>query len=149
MLLAAQCRRVAPFLAAPLRARHAQALGSYAGSPPARASSSSVQPGGIFCNRELPLSQIESVGFDMDYTLAQYSPAFDLLAYEGAKRKLVQEMGYPAAVAGLAFEPERFSRGLVIDKQRGNLLKVDRFKYVAITHVSWNRLARAAMNAIS
>jgi hypothetical protein len=31
-------------------------------------------------------------------------------------------------VLGLVFEPERFSRGLVLDKQRGNVLKMDRFK---------------------
>ena len=27
----------------------------------------------IFCNRELNMQQIEAVGFDMDYTLAQYN----------------------------------------------------------------------------
>ena len=34
------------------------------------------------------MDQIEAIGFDMDYTLAQYNTAFDLLAYEGAKQKL-------------------------------------------------------------
>jgi hypothetical protein len=43
----------------------------------------------IFCNRELALRRIEAIGFDMDYTIAQYLPAFDLLAYEGSQKKLV------------------------------------------------------------
>jgi len=43
----------------------------------------------IFCNRELALRRIEAIGFDMDYTIAQYLPAFDLLAYDGSLKKLV------------------------------------------------------------
>ena len=48
----------------------------------------------VFCSRELNMANIEAVGFDMDYTLAQYNEAFDMLAFEGAKDKLV-DMGYP------------------------------------------------------
>ncbi|KAH8093439.1 5'-nucleotidase [Aureococcus anophagefferens] len=40
----------------------------------------------VFCNRELNMGAIEAVGFDMDYTLAQYNVNFDMLAFEGAKR---------------------------------------------------------------
>ena len=48
----------------------------------------------VFCSRELNMANIEAVGFDMDYTLAQYNEAFDMLAFEGAKDKLI-DMGYP------------------------------------------------------
>ena len=49
----------------------------------------------VFCNRELPLGSVRAIGFDMDYTIAQYKqPAFDKLAFDGAKAKLVK-MGYP------------------------------------------------------
>ncbi|KAJ8613155.1 hypothetical protein CTAYLR_004816 [Chrysophaeum taylorii] len=83
----------------------------------------------IFCNRELNMNQIKAVGFDMDYTLAQYNVEFDLLAFEGAKEKLIG-MGYPAAaVLGFSFDPNAHRRGLVIDKIRGNVIKVDRHKY--------------------
>ncbi|KAH8061169.1 5'-nucleotidase [Aureococcus anophagefferens] len=86
----------------------------------------------VFCNRELNMGAIEAVGFDMDYTLAQYNVNFDMLAFEGAKRKLV-EMGYPEeAVAGFTFDPEQHLRGLVIDKRHGNILKMDRHKYVRV-----------------
>lgn len=60
-----------------------------------------------------------------DYTLAQYRPEFDLLAYEGATEKLVA-MGYPSEIRGYCYDPGRFSRGLVLDKVRGNIVKMDR-----------------------
>uniref|UniRef100_A0A7S3K410 5'-nucleotidase n=1 Tax=Aureoumbra lagunensis TaxID=44058 RepID=A0A7S3K410_9STRA len=83
----------------------------------------------IFCNRELNMKHIAAVGFDMDYTLASYNYEFDLLAFEGAKKKLI-EMGYPAsAIQKFEFDPDSHQRGLVIDKLRGNILKVDRHKY--------------------
>eukprot|EP00320_Phaeocystis_rex_P004322 CAMPEP_0119084818 /NCGR_PEP_ID=MMETSP1178-20130426/131199_1 /TAXON_ID=33656 /ORGANISM="unid sp, Strain CCMP2000" /LENGTH=84 /DNA_ID=CAMNT_0007067809 /DNA_START=36 /DNA_END=286 /DNA_ORIENTATION=+ len=43
----------------------------------------------IFCNRAINMAHIQAVGFDMDYTLAEYrSETFDLLAYDGAVDKL-------------------------------------------------------------
>jgi len=64
-----------------------------------------VSPNDIFCNRELKLSAIDAIGFDMDYTLAQYQqPAFDNLAFEGAKRKLVDLLGYPKEVLDLQYD---------------------------------------------
>jgi 5' nucleotidase family len=52
----------------------------------------------IFCNVELNAGNLEAVGFDMDFTLAQYNEAFDLLAFEGAKERLVKYLGYPKEV---------------------------------------------------
>lgn len=54
----------------------------------------------IFCNRSLNMRSIVAVGFDMDYTLAQYKPeTFESLAYEGTVKKLVHDLGYPAEVS--------------------------------------------------
>jgi HAD superfamily 5'-nucleotidase-like hydrolase len=76
------------------------------------------------------MANIEAVGFDMDYTLAQYNEAFDLLAFEGAKDQLIV-MGYPEeAIKAFTFDPQQHCRGLVIDKRKGNFLKMDRHKYV-------------------
>lgn len=60
----------------------------------------------IFCNRSLNMKNIVAVGFDMDYTLAQYKPeTFESLAYEGTVRKLVYDLGYPPEVClGLCSE---------------------------------------------
>jgi 5' nucleotidase family len=61
----------------------------------------------IFCNRELRLDNIAAIGFDMDYTLAQYQqPAFDQLAFDGAKEKLVRKFGYPEEVLSFRYDHE-------------------------------------------
>ena len=83
----------------------------------------------VFCNVELNGETIEAVGFDMDFTLAQYKQSFDLLAFEGAKEKLISKLGYPADISLFQYNPDLFRRGLVIDKAEGNVLKIDRHKY--------------------
>lgn len=58
----------------------------------------------IFCNRSLNMKNIVAVGFDMDYTFAQYKPeTFESLAYEGTIKKLVYDLGYPREVSLLSF----------------------------------------------
>jgi len=58
----------------------------------------------IFCNRSLNMKNIVAVGFDMDYTLAQYKPeTFESLAYQGTIKKLVYDLGYPREVICFAF----------------------------------------------
>lgn len=58
----------------------------------------------IFCNRSLNMKNIIAVGFDMDYTLAQYkSETFESLAYEGTVKKLVYDLGYPSEVSIIYF----------------------------------------------
>jgi len=84
----------------------------------------------MFCNRELNMVNVDVVGFDMDWTLAQYNEAFDLLAYNGAKEKLVADFGYPIEVLDLKYDQKLCRRGCLVDKRRGNIIKLDRFKYV-------------------
>lgn len=53
----------------------------------------------IFCNRPLTMKNIVAVGFDMDYTLAQYMPeTFESLAYHRTIEKLVYDLKYPSEV---------------------------------------------------
>ncbi|KAK8548902.1 hypothetical protein V6N13_054331 [Hibiscus sabdariffa] len=83
---------------------------------------------GIFCSRTLNLRSISAIGYDMDYTLIHYNVmAWEGRAYDYCMENL-KNMGFP--VEGLAFDPDLVIRGLVIDKQRGNLVKADRFGYV-------------------
>ena len=97
----------------------------------------------IFCNRSLNMQEIQAVGFDMDYTLAQYKPeTFETLAHTGTKEKLVHSLGYPEEVLGLDFDWSYMVRGLTIDKVRGNILKVDRHKYVKLAYHGFKPLAR-------
>ncbi|MBI5532192.1 MAG: HAD-IG family 5'-nucleotidase [Deltaproteobacteria bacterium] len=83
---------------------------------------------GVFCNRTLNLRSIQVIGYDMDYTLVHYNvEAWEERAYEHCKGKLA-DLGWP--VAGLAFDPSMVARGLVVDTERGNLLKANRFGFV-------------------
>jgi len=93
----------------------------------------------VFCNREIKMDQIRAIGFDMDYTLAQYKqPDFDRLAFDGAKAKLVNTMGYPPEVLDFEYDHTQWVRGLIIDTQRGNFLKIDRHKYVRVAYHGFN-----------
>lgn len=80
----------------------------------------------VYINRTLNLRKIRYLGFDMDHTLIRY----DSRAFEGKMHDLVLEKlanaGYPAEVKQLPFEYDLAIRGLVMDKQMGNLLKVSR-----------------------
>ena len=84
----------------------------------------------LFCTRELNMEVMEAIGFDMDFTLAQYTLDFDLLAYNGAKEKLVALFGYPKEVLDFEYDQSLCRRGCIVDKKRGNVIKLDRFKYV-------------------
>lgn len=82
----------------------------------------------IFCNRTLNLRGVKAVGYDMDYTVVHYRvEPWERRAYEQVKLKLA-EAGWP--VADLVFDPELVIRGLIIDTERGNLVKANRFGYV-------------------
>ena len=97
----------------------------------------------VFCNRSLNMGQVSSVGFDMDYTLAQYrSETFEGLAYQSTLDKLVKYFGYPSSLLDLEFDCTYMARGLVIDKLRGNILKVDRHKYVKVAQHGFRPLSR-------
>ncbi|XP_031285802.1 cytosolic purine 5'-nucleotidase isoform X2 [Pistacia vera] len=91
-------------------------------------SSARNSPRGIFCSRTLNLRSISAIGYDMDYTLMHYNvTAWEGRAYDYCMENL-KNMGFP--VGGLAFDPNLVIRGLVIDKEKGNLVKADRFGYV-------------------
>jgi len=82
----------------------------------------------IFINRTLNLKKIKAIGFDMDYTIVRYNTeAFEKFTHQETLKKLVSEKKYPTEILKLEFDFHRVIQGLVIDKRRGNLLKVSRF----------------------
>lgn len=90
---------------------------------------------GIFVNRTLNMKKIKAIGFDMDYTIVRYkSEAFEQFTHQETLKKLVSEKGYPTDILKLKFEYNRVIQGLVIDKQRGNLLKLSRFGKVKLSY---------------
>lgn len=83
---------------------------------------------GIFCNRTMNMRSIKAIGYDMDYTLIHYRvDEWERLAYEHLKTWLLAR-NFP--VDSLSFNPNFVIRGLIIDTELGNLLKVNRFGYV-------------------
>ena len=85
----------------------------------------------IFTNRALRMDQISVVGFDMDYTLAVYSMRqIEELAFRMTLERLVQQRGYPEVISSITYDHEFVIRGLVVDKDRGNLFKMDRHNHV-------------------
>lgn len=84
-------------------------------------------PRGIFCNRTLNFRALEAVGYDMDYTLVHYRvEAWERRAYEKVRDRLAAQ-GWP--VRHLAFDSHLAIRGLVLDLERGNLVKPNRFGF--------------------
>src|ERR1035438_46056 len=83
---------------------------------------------GIFCNRTLNMRSVRAIGYDMDYTLVDYRvDAFERMVYAPARQRLASE-GWP--MEGLDFDASMVTRGLVIDTERGNLVKANRFGFV-------------------
>ncbi|MCA8973202.1 MAG: HAD-IG family 5'-nucleotidase, partial [Planctomycetes bacterium] len=82
----------------------------------------------MFCNRTLNMRSIQAVGFDMDYTLVHYDVhEWEARAYAHVQQRLLA-LGHP--VGELSFDPEQYTRGLVLDLTLGNLVKANRFGYV-------------------
>ncbi|MBU8894810.1 HAD family hydrolase [Corallococcus sp. H22C18031201] len=85
----------------------------------------------IFVNRNLRMSSIELVGFDMDYTLAIYHMRrLEQLSYDMTLAKLMTEYGYPPVIGHLLYDHHFVMRGLAVDRVNGNILKMDRFGHV-------------------
>jgi 5'-nucleotidase len=85
----------------------------------------------VFCNRNLRMDSIEMIGFDMDYTLAMYhQDKLEQLSIELTLSKLIEKHGYPEEIRGLTYDPLWAIRGLMVDRQLGNVFKMDRHAYV-------------------
>jgi HAD superfamily 5'-nucleotidase-like hydrolase len=85
----------------------------------------------IFVNRNLRLDKIELVGFDMDYTLAMYHlQRLETLAFDMTLARMISALGYSAELGAIRYDPTFVIRGLVVDKQYGNIFKMDRHNHV-------------------
>ena len=79
----------------------------------------------VFALRNIHFWSVKAIGFDMDYTLSHYrSPEIDELAFRKSCQLLVRERGYPEWLLAQHFDPTFAIRGLVLDGNHGNLLKL-------------------------
>ncbi|BCA93842.1 5' nucleotidase [Legionella antarctica] len=82
----------------------------------------------VFVNRIINMRKIKLIGLDMDHTLIRYnSENFESLVYELIKERLVEIKKYPAVLKKLNFNFHDAIRGLVIDCNNGNILKLSRY----------------------
>lgn len=96
----------------------------------------------IYVNRSLRFDQVSMIGFDMDYTLAIYrQEEMDRLSIEATTAKLV-ELGYPERLLHMAYRADYPIRGLLIDRKLGNVLKMDRYRYVKKAYHGMRELSR-------
>jgi 5'-nucleotidase len=102
----------------------------------------------VFCNRNLKMSGISWVGFDMDYTLAIYDqPAMDDLSIRATIAKLINR-GYPDFIKTVPVSTQFPVRGLLIDKRFGHVLKMDRYKHVHKGYHGFRELTKEELKAL-
>lgn len=102
----------------------------------------------IYANRSLNMSSIQLIGFDMDHTMIVYNnDEFEELAFNETLKKFL-EAGYPQGLAELKFDSDFVIRGLMVDMERGNLLKVDAHKYVKVAFHGKRKLSKPERHAI-
>lgn len=85
----------------------------------------------VFVNRPINMAHIRYIGFDMDYTLAIYhKEEIEALAFRKTLENLVNLKDYPEEILKFTYESDKIIRGLLIDRHKGNILKINRFKQV-------------------
>lgn len=85
---------------------------------------------GIYVNRILNMKSIKAVGFDMDFTLVRYhTNELEKLSHKKVIEKLIKS-GYPEIIKELKFDFNQCIRGLVLDKEKGNILKLSHYSKV-------------------
>ncbi|MCE9572615.1 MAG: HAD-IG family 5'-nucleotidase [Deltaproteobacteria bacterium] len=103
----------------------------------------------IYCNRNLRMDQIELIGFDMDYTLALYhQDKLERLSIDLTLAKMVTNHGYPAEIRTLSYDPHWAIRGLMVDRELGNVFKMDRHSYVGRCYHGFRKLSSDERKAI-
>ncbi len=94
------------------------------------------------------MASIRAIGFDMDHTLAIYDREnFEELAFNITLEKFI-EAGYPKDLLSLKFNPNFIIRGLLVDINRGNILKVDGHKYVKVAYHGRKKLDRETRRSL-
>ncbi|XP_070540227.1 cytosolic purine 5'-nucleotidase-like isoform X2 [Ptychodera flava] len=89
-------------------------------------------PHRVFANRSLSLEKIQFFGFDMDYTLAVYkSPEYEELGFDLVVERMIS-IGYPQELLNFQYDPSFPVRGLLFDREYGNLIKVDSFGNILV-----------------
>ena len=103
----------------------------------------------IFVNRTLRMESIRYVGFDLDWTLADYERIpLEQLTFELAVERLIEAHDYPEAIRQVEFRPSFPRRGLLIDKNAGTVLRMNRHRFVNLAYYGRTRLDRGELKRL-
>lgn len=103
----------------------------------------------IFVNRALRMETIRCVGFDLDWTLADYERLpLEQLVFELARDRLIEHHGYPEKLREVAFRPDFPCRGLLIDREAGTVLRMSRHRFVNLAYFGRDRLDRGELKRL-
>lgn len=78
------------------------------------------------------MGEVKVVGFDLDYTLVQYSVHLQHLIYDMARDILVNAYGFPKDFKACNFDPNFAIRGLSVDVRYGVLVKLNHLQRVGL-----------------
>eukprot|EP00052_Salpingoeca_macrocollata_P014057 m.109906 g.109906 ORF g.109906 m.109906 type:complete len:586 (-) comp19169_c0_seq1:225-1982(-) len=81
----------------------------------------------VYANATTTLRQIDSYGFDYDFTLVTYQQSVQRLIYNLTRNFLVAHKAYPSSLDQLEYDPSFAIRGLHYDENTGFLMKLDQF----------------------
>uniref|UniRef100_A0A8I6XY27 Uncharacterized protein n=1 Tax=Hordeum vulgare subsp. vulgare TaxID=112509 RepID=A0A8I6XY27_HORVV len=97
----------------------------------------------MFCNKQFSMKPIAAVGFYMEHTLARYKfEQFGDLIYRNAIDKLVNKFDHPKEILQWRFDSKYMIRGLVLDKNKGNILKIDKYNSVEVAFHGLNAISK-------
>jgi HAD superfamily 5'-nucleotidase-like hydrolase len=98
-------------------------------------------PRRVFVNRALRMEKIRCIGFDLDWTIAPYYRLpMEELIFELALDRLVSHFDYPPAIRHAEFRPHFPHRGVIVDREMGVVLKMDRHRYVGRAYLGREQL---------
>lgn len=100
----------------------------------------------IFVNRNLRMETIRHIGFDLDWTLADYERLpLEQLTFDLAVDRLIERYHYPEAIRQVELRADFPSRGLMIDKEAGTVLRMNRHRYVGRAYLGREQLEPAEL----
>ena len=104
------------------------------------------EPMNIFSNQSLNLEKIKAIGYDMDYTLIHYhTHLWEQLAYDTLLEYI---HNHYTPTPNLTFDPTAVIRGLILDIELGNILKVCQFGQVNTAYHGHTPLSSAEIDEL-
>lgn len=84
----------------------------------------------VYTNNYIGMGDIKVVGFDLDYTLINYTDELQPLIYNLAKEILIKANGFPQSLKHCHFDKNFAIRGLSVDTKTGALLKLSHLQRI-------------------